>query len=123
MQAKIEKLTSLMEGDTYCTLSIFGEGVPLAPHCNRMILRAPHPMYPKTLDHNEDHVVMSRLLEDICDRINSYERLKLVEEEFQKTLAWLGSVTFENAESEYEKSQLLERLSQTLSEQSTSNPE
>ncbi len=123
MLAKIERIASLLEGETYCALSLSGDGVPLAPHCVRQIMRAPHPMYPRTFDHKEDHVAMEGMLNDVCNRINSYDHLKVIEEELRKAVAWLSTVGLATSEYEYEKDQLLTHLNKVLSGSDLGNSE
>ena len=89
MQAKIQKLNCVTHEGSYLALALDGTDVPIAPHCVRQILRVPSAMYPKTADHQEDHVAMEVMFGKICNMVNAYAGLKHAAEELDKTHEWL----------------------------------
>jgi hypothetical protein len=86
--------------------------VPTAPKCIRQILRVPSSMYPKTVDHHDDHAAMRAMLNKLSTMVNAYPGLKHAAEELEKTLEWLKTGKIDDVPCDQQ--QLVEGISRAL---------
>ena len=114
MQAKTEKFDCVTHPGSYLALELEGPGVPLAPNCVRQVLRVPASMYPKTLDHHDDHASMQVMFTKLCNMINAYPGLKHAADELEKTLEWLKTGKVDGVVCE--RSQVVENITKALTQ-------